>query len=85
MTPGGEEVRSPNAYRRAWGKPQYIGSTLHVEVGRGWLIKRLMMLWAEKDRRRAKRQLRLKLATPNGVAHDYALVHGRPDLAVLFL
>lgn len=30
---GGDIVHHPNAYRRAWGKPIYIPSTLRIEVG----------------------------------------------------
>lgn len=36
VTPGAP-VRYPNAYRRAWGKPVYVASTLRVEVGLEWL------------------------------------------------
>lgn len=38
-TPGGRPVYYPNAYRRAYGKPVYNASTLHIEVGREWLAK----------------------------------------------
>jgi len=36
-TPGGRSVYHPNAYRRAWGKPVYHGSTIRVEVGEEWV------------------------------------------------
>lgn len=36
-TPGGAPVHYPNAYRRAWGKPVYVGSTFCIQVGREWL------------------------------------------------
>lgn len=33
----GDIVRHPNAYRRAWGKPIYVGSTKRIVVGIDWL------------------------------------------------
>jgi len=39
-TPGGRPVYHPAAYRRAYGKPVYHGSTLSVEVGVEWLAAR---------------------------------------------
>lgn len=35
-TPGGDPVRYPNAYRKAWGKPVYHPSTSRIEVGAEW-------------------------------------------------
>lgn len=35
----GHYITYPNAYRRAWGKPIYIGSTRRVEVGSDWLLE----------------------------------------------
>lgn len=32
----GDIIHSPNAYRRAWGKPIYYPSTIHIEVGAEW-------------------------------------------------
>lgn len=40
VTPGGNPVYHPNAYRRAWGKPVYVPSTIRVEVGAAWLRDR---------------------------------------------
>jgi hypothetical protein len=37
VTPSGKPVYHPNAYRRAFGKPVYVASTLQVVVGQGWL------------------------------------------------
>jgi hypothetical protein len=37
VTPSGKPVYHPNAYRRAFGKPVYVASTLAVEVGKEWL------------------------------------------------
>ena len=37
----GDEIRHPNAYRRAWGKPIYMPSTRRVEVGSDWLLNNL--------------------------------------------
>jgi hypothetical protein len=34
----GELIRSPNAYRRSWGKPIYVSSDRRIEVGRDWLV-----------------------------------------------
>lgn len=36
----GDIIHSPNAYRRAWGKPIYHPSTYRVEVGSEWLAAR---------------------------------------------
>ena len=36
-TPGGDPVNFPNAYRRAFGKPVYHGSTYVITVGCEWL------------------------------------------------
>ena len=83
-TPAGKPVYHPSAYRSAYGKVVYHGSTRRVEVGRGWLARKLASLWHAEDRRRAKKALRLKLTTPAGIALDYALEHGRADLAPLF-
>ena len=40
VTPSGEYVRYPNAYRRAFGKPIYCHSTLRIEVGIDWLLSK---------------------------------------------
>lgn len=32
----GDFIHSPNAYRRAWGKPIYYPSTQRIEVGMEW-------------------------------------------------
>lgn len=37
VTPGGRPVRFPNAYRRAYGKPVYVASTVRIEVSLSWL------------------------------------------------
>jgi hypothetical protein len=37
VTPSGKLVMYPSAYRRAFGRPVYVPSTLAVEVGQGWL------------------------------------------------
>lgn len=34
----GDLIHHPSAYRKAWGKPIYVSSTLSIEVGRDWLI-----------------------------------------------
>lgn len=34
----GDIIRHVNAYKRAWGKPIYVHSTIRVEVGAGWLL-----------------------------------------------
>jgi hypothetical protein len=34
----GDIIRHVNAYKKAWGKPIYIHSSLHVEVGADWLL-----------------------------------------------
>lgn len=47
VTPGGRPVHHPNAYRRAWGKPIYVCSTLSVEVGIEWVAARDPALAAE--------------------------------------
>ena len=36
----GDVIHYPNAYRKAWGKPIYCHSTVNIEVGFKWLIKR---------------------------------------------
>jgi hypothetical protein len=36
-TPSGQLVHHPNAYRRAFGRPEYHASTLEVVVGQEWL------------------------------------------------
>jgi hypothetical protein len=33
----GERIHYPNAYRRAWGKPNYVASTVRIEVGALWV------------------------------------------------
>ena len=33
----GDIIHHPNAYRRAWGKPIYVASTLRIVVGAKWL------------------------------------------------
>jgi len=39
VTPGKHRpVYYPNAYRRAWGKPMYVGSTKCIEVGADWIL-----------------------------------------------
>lgn len=43
----GDVIRYPNAYRKAWGKPIYIKSTLRIEVGAQWLLSS-MSLYAFK-------------------------------------
>ena len=35
----GGRVWYPNAYRRAYGKPIYVHSTVRILVGAGWLIE----------------------------------------------
>lgn len=40
VTPGGKPVSFPSAYRRAWGKPVYVASTLRIEVGVAWLLNK---------------------------------------------
>lgn len=40
ITPGGRPVHFPSAYRRAFGKPVYVSSSLSVEVGVEWLANR---------------------------------------------
>ncbi len=37
----GDIIRHPNAYKRAWGKPIYMPSTIRVEVGANWLLNGL--------------------------------------------
>lgn len=32
----GDLIHSPNAYRRAWGKPIYYPSSIRIEVGEEW-------------------------------------------------
>lgn len=39
----GELIHHPTAYRRAWGKPIYIASTLEVVVGNMWFNKNLTL------------------------------------------
>jgi len=34
----GDEIRYPEAYRKAFGKPIYNHSTIRVEVGSNWLL-----------------------------------------------
>jgi hypothetical protein len=50
----GETIRYVNAYRKAWGKPIYVPSTMRILVGKDW-IKKL-----EKD------LLQLKLSKEQG-------------------
>lgn len=38
VTPNGSICHHPNAYRRAFGRPQYVCSTIRVEVGLSWLV-----------------------------------------------
>ena len=40
LTPSGQPVYHPGAYRRAYGRPVYVSSTVRVEVGRDWLLCR---------------------------------------------
>lgn len=49
VTPGGRPVRYPSAYRRAWGKPVYVASTIGVEVGAEWLAARDPQFAAELE------------------------------------
>jgi len=37
----GDIIHHPNAYRKAWGKPIYIRSTIRVEVGSEWLLNNM--------------------------------------------
>jgi hypothetical protein len=37
----GDIIRHPNAYKRAWGKPIYVPSSIRVEVGSQWLLNGL--------------------------------------------
>lgn len=37
----GDEIRYPEAYRKAFGKPIYNSSTIRVEVGDNWLLSQL--------------------------------------------
>jgi hypothetical protein len=37
----GAEIRYPNAYRRAWGKPIYMPSTRRIQVGSEWVLNSL--------------------------------------------
>jgi hypothetical protein len=53
----GELIRYPNAYRRGWGKPIYVASTVRIEVGALWV--------------RALEHLGLDC--PLGIVADYAL------------
>jgi hypothetical protein len=53
----GELIRYPNAYRRGWGKPNYVASTVRIEVGALWV--------------RALEHLGLDC--PLGIVADYAL------------
>jgi hypothetical protein len=53
----GELIRYPNAYRRSWGKPIYVASTVRIEVGTLWV--------------RALEHLGLDC--PLGIVADYAL------------
>jgi hypothetical protein len=53
----GERIRYPNAYRRGWGKPNYVASTVRIEVGALWV--------------RALEHLGLDC--PLGIVADYAL------------
>lgn len=39
----GDIIQSPNAYRRAWGKPIYHHSTIRVEVGIDWIMANAQM------------------------------------------
>ena len=34
----GNIIRHLNAYKKAWGKPIYVNSTIRVEVGADWLL-----------------------------------------------
>jgi len=34
----GDIIRYPNAYRKAWGKPIYVHSTIRIEVGGDWIL-----------------------------------------------
>lgn len=36
-TPSGARCHYPNAYRKAYGRPVYIHSTIRVQVGAGWM------------------------------------------------
>lgn len=53
----GELILYPNAYRRSWGKPTYVASTVRIEVGALWV--------------RALEHLGLDC--PLGIVADYAL------------
>lgn len=33
----GNLIKYPNAYRKAWGKPIYVPSTIRIVVGKEWL------------------------------------------------
>lgn len=37
----GDKINYPSAYRKAWGKPIYIHSTLRIEVGGDWILDNL--------------------------------------------
>jgi hypothetical protein len=37
VTPAGYLVHYPNAYRRAFGRPQYVHSTYRLQVGSAWI------------------------------------------------
>jgi hypothetical protein len=37
VTPAGNLVQFPNAYRRAFGRPQYVHSTYRLQVGSAWI------------------------------------------------
>lgn len=39
----GDEIRYPEAYRKAFGKPIYNHSTIRVEVGSDWLLNQLTL------------------------------------------
>lgn len=39
VTPSGERVRFPNAYRRHFGRPVYVPSSRRVIVGEAWLAE----------------------------------------------
>ncbi len=41
VTPAGKRVWYPSAYRRAFGRPIYVPSTVRVVVGAAWLGRRL--------------------------------------------
>lgn len=76
-TPGGARIDHPNAYRRAWGKPVYHGSTLRVEVGGIWVCLRLARIPAERDTRPSlAERCGLKKSTPVGIVRDRAIELG---------